>query len=211
MQSIDLNDYTEQLLMGNRQACSKLIRQAIKNGYTVEDVYEKIFRPSLYRVGELWEQNKISVAAEHLATAITESLMIELYPMIFSSNRIGRKIVVTSIADELHQIGAKMIADVFEMNGWDTFFLGANTPREELLTFIEEQSPDVVALSISIYFNFNNLLETISQIHSKFPKLKIIVGGQAFLHGGKDKITTPNTFFLENIDQVKNFIKNSNF
>jgi hypothetical protein len=49
----------------------------------VKSLYKDLFQKSLYRVGEVWEFNRISVAREHLATAITEGFLNLIYPMLF--------------------------------------------------------------------------------------------------------------------------------
>ncbi len=94
----------------------------------LKSLYMDLFQRSLYAVGELWELNKISVAREHLATAITESLLNLVYPRLFENTPTGKKVVVSCAANELHQIGGKIVADFFELNGWESHFLGANTP-----------------------------------------------------------------------------------
>ena len=58
-------------------------------------------------------------------------------------------VVVASVEDELHQVGGKMVADVFEMHGWDSFYLGSNTPISEMVRFAKERCPDAVGLSLT--------------------------------------------------------------
>ena len=48
------------------------------------------------------------------------------------------------------EIGARMVADFFEMEGWDTCFLGANTPKESIIETIRAQKADLVALSDTV-------------------------------------------------------------
>ncbi len=84
-------------------------------------------RRALYDVGELWEQGKISVAGEHLATAISEGLLHLSYPRLFAAPRSGRLAVVAASVGERHQFGARMVADMFELHGWRTFGTWAPT------------------------------------------------------------------------------------
>lgn len=150
-------DYKKSLLNGERGLCSDVISNLVETETPLLSIYLELFQKSLYEVGELWENNKITVAHEHIATAITEGLMNILYPKIFSQEHNGKSILVTCVPDEYHQIGAKMVADSFEMNHWDSHFLGANTPTSDLIAFIQDKNPDLVAVSLSIYFNVNNL------------------------------------------------------
>lgn len=178
--------YFDNLIKGNRQICSEIVDGLLNSGESVQSIYEGLFRRSLYEIGDLWERNLISVATEHIATALTESLMVKIQPRLFAIERVGKKAVVACLAKEHHQIGARMVADFFEMNGWDGHFVGANTPAGELVRFIEKIRPDLIALSLSIYFNLSELSNTLKTIREKIPDIPIIIGGQAFRWGGTD-------------------------
>jgi MerR family transcriptional regulator, light-induced transcriptional regulator len=203
------DEYYSHLIHGNKRFCSSLVDSIIKKQTSVEIIYTNLFQKALYKVGEDWEMNRISVATEHMATAITESMMIRLQPQLFSAERTGNKAVIACVANEYHQVGAKMVADMFEMNGWDGYFIGANTPFIELIRFIESQKPDLIGLSLSIYFNIHELKNTLEQIHMHFPDTPIIVGGQAFRWGGHEIADQYNhVSIITSIPQLNQFILN---
>ena len=179
------NDYFGSLIAGNRPQCQNIVEQCMNAQLPIRVLYEQLFRRSLYEVGELWESNKIGVATEHLATAVTEGLMNYLFPRIISRARTKKKVVVASVEDELHQVGGKMVADVFEMHGWDSFYLGSNTPISEMVRFAKERCPDAVGLSLSVYFHVEQLEKAIRILTHEFDGLPVLVGGQAFRHGGE--------------------------
>ncbi len=180
--SRSLNEFVQYLIEGNRPKCSAYTRDYLARKNSVMDLYEHVFKPALYEVGRLWETNQISVATEHLATAITEGILNELFEQIISDKKFTNKVVVAGVESERHQVGLKMVADVFEMKGWECFFLGAGLPVPELLRFVRQVKPDLVAISLSVYFNFASLLKAISALRNEFPDLQIILGGQAFSH-----------------------------
>ena len=179
--------YLTALLMGDRQQCMDIVLALRETDIKAEKLYTELFQRSLYQVGDLWEQNRISVAVEHLATAITENLISIIYPEILK-NRVplNRKAVISCSINEYHQVGARMVADIMESYGWDCWFLGANTPIEDLLTLIQDKNPDLLGLSVSIYFNMLPLKNMIDQIRAHYPQLDIFVGGQAFRWGSVD-------------------------
>ena len=178
--------YLQGLLSGDKSRCLDIVRDLLDRDIAVKTLYLDLFQRSMYEVGSLWEMNKVSVAVEHLATCITESLFSLVYPCIFSAEHIGKKAIISCVANEYHQIGGKMVADMFELHGWDGYFLGANTPINALLQMIEDKQPDLVGLSLSIYFNMPNLYEVLDQLRTAFPQMPVIVGGQAFCWGGRD-------------------------
>jgi methanogenic corrinoid protein MtbC1 len=200
--------YFKHLIGGNKAGCLSIVESLNNQDAEVEIIYTQLFQRSLYQVGDYWERNLISVATEHMATAITENMMIRLHPRLFNTDRVGKKAVVACIANEYHQVGAKMIADIFEMNGWDGYFIGANTPFNELTRFIEENKPDVIGLSLSIYFNIPELASTLSAIRAKFPETNIITGGQAFRWGGFEVLEQFNNVqYIGSIKSLEEYIR----
>ncbi|MHC1781087.1 MAG: B12-binding domain-containing protein [Bacteroidales bacterium] len=173
-------DFLNELLKGNRAGCSAIAAAYHKNNPSIKDLYEEVFKVALHEVGLLWENNKITVATEHIATAIVEGIMNEYFEQIISDKRFNKKVVLACVENELHQVGVKMVADIFEMKGWESYFLGAGIPVNELVKFIRETKPDLLAISLSIYFNFTALLNMVEIIRREFPELQLIVGGQAF-------------------------------
>jgi len=172
--------YLEALLAGQRNACRNIVLQLHDAGVPLQTIYVDLFQRSLYEIGSLWEQNRISVAVEHMATAITEYLMAVLYPTLFIPKPSDRSIIVSCVANEYHQIGGKMVADILETRGWNTYFLGANTPLADLLTMVQEKRPDWVALSLSVFFNMPHLERAIEALRGLDGPFRILVGGQAF-------------------------------
>jgi len=172
--------YLSGLLNGDRSCCIGIVQQSYSVGVELQDLYVNLFQRSLYQVGDLWEQHRISVAVEHLATSITERVMMIVQPQVFSGPARARTIIVACVADEYHQLGGKMVADLAELHGWSGHFLGANTPIEGMLKKIDEQKPDLLGLSLSVYFNLPALLKALDAVSISFPRLPVMVGGQAF-------------------------------
>lgn len=203
-----MSDYLEHLLSGDRNQCSNIAKKYISENPSIKDLYENVFKGALYEVGLLWENNKISVAKEHLATAITEGILNELYGDLEVLEKQNKKVILTCVENELHQVGVKMVGDVFEMNGWDSYFLGTGIPITELVKYINEERPRILAISMSIFFNYQHLLRMIDVIKQEFPDLTIILGGQAFLHkkeGDFEKIE--DIKYISDLYDLDNYLK----
>ncbi len=214
MPVIDEKKYTayfSALLSGKGLFCADIIAQLMEKKTPVIDIYTDIFQRSLYEVGELWEHNRISVAAEHLTSAQTQALMNLMYPDIISPDRTGRKIIITAVEKEEHQIGAKMVSDVFEMHGWDAFFLGANTPTGELIRYAGEIRPQALGLSLTVWFHMEYLENMIRNIRKELPEIRILIGGQAFRHGLPRQLNRyPDIVFIESLDRLDKMIEKGN-
>lgn len=173
--------YLHAMLSGDRRVARQIALDALDSGLELSDFYLDVLQECMYAVGELWETNQISVADEHLATAITQSVMAEVYQRIpWIEERKGR-VVVTGVQSELHQIGAHLVADTLDLNGWDVMFLGTNLPNNDVFGMIEKHQADVLGVSTTMLLNTGHVIDMIDQARERFgDDLHIIVGGAAF-------------------------------
>ena len=86
------------------------------------------------------------------------------------------------IDEENHEIGIRMVSDILELDGWDTYFFGSNVSKNKLLNFITVKKPNVLAISITMTFNVNKVIELIYSARNikEINGLKILVGGYPF-------------------------------
>ena len=203
------DQYLASLINGKKNRCQNAVNQLRNKEISLKSLYEDLFQKSLYDVGELWEFNHISVAVEHMATAITETLMSILYAEIEFPKETGLKVLISSSENEYHQIGVRMISDFFELNGWESFFLGANTPVHELIKMADQIRPHVIGLSLSVYFHLPQLNNMIQTIRNDCPTLPIIIGGQAFKHGNGHNFVQKYRYanYIESLEQLISYIK----
>lgn len=178
----EAKEYLGLLLKGNRKKAAQLIERLVDEGTPVKDIYEHIFQKTQYEVGALWQMNQITVAHEHYCTAATQLIMSQLYPRIFAMDNSNKRLVACSVAEELHELGIRMVTDFFEMEGWDTHYLGANMPDNHLVKSIKENKPDVLAISVTIPLHINKAKKLIKKLRRdpELQELKIIVGGYPF-------------------------------
>lgn len=176
------HQYLTALLNGDRRTASSLILKAVEQGASIKDLYLYVFRVSQYEIGRLWQMNKISVAQEHFCTAATQMIMSQLYSHLFVARRGHGTIIGTSISGELHEIGIRMVMDFFELEGWDTFYLGANTPIPSILRTLRERNADVLAVSATMTFHLSRVAQVIKAVQAAedLQHVKILVGGLPF-------------------------------
>ena len=174
--------YLDYLLAGQRQLASRLVLEAVSGGASVKQIYRHVFQPVQREIGRLWQMNRVTVAQEHYCTAATQLIMSQLYPFIFSEARVGRSLVATAVDGELHEIGVRMVADFFEMEGWDTYYMGANVPAADILNTLAEQEAHLLAISATIPAHTGKVRRLIATLRESEvgSKTLIVVGGYPF-------------------------------
>lgn len=170
------------LLAGDFKECFVLGRDFLEQSPSLEGLYLNIIQPAMYRVGREWEAGKISVAKEHLASAIVMRLLASIYPLLDPPASDKGSVLVTSAPNEFHEIGAWMVANTLELDGWKTLYLGANTPASDLLSLVDTEQPKILALSIAMPFNLHHVKVIIDRV-KKLPvekRPRTLVGGHVF-------------------------------
>ena len=176
--------YLTALLRTQRRVAGEIIDTAVRNGLSIRDLYLDVFQPVQREVGRLWQNNEISVAQEHYCTASTQWLMAQFYPQILATPRVGRTVVVACVGNELHEIGARMVADFFEMAGWDSVYIGANTPTQALIELVCRERPDLIALGVTMTYHLGTAATLVEHLRAdtRCSDVKIIAGGYVFRH-----------------------------
>ncbi|MGD8114054.1 MAG: cobalamin B12-binding domain-containing protein [Sphaerochaetaceae bacterium] len=179
--------FTGLLVTGKHDESMDLIMSLAKNRESLKEIYTDIIRPSMYEIGGLWETDKISVAHEHLATSIILRIITHFYSDFVYTEPTKGKILVTAAADEHHEVGARMIADLLEMEGWDVSYLGADIPTDDLIRMLDSVRPDILSISVTMAFNLLQVKDLITAVRRKprFNQVKILVGGHALIHADK--------------------------
>lgn len=176
-----LERYLSAQLKGQRQeALRLLLEEGVQAGLSVPDLHLKIISPAQREIGRLWQENRISVAQEHLATAISQLVMAQLYRHLPRDAPNGKRVTVACVEGELHEVGARIASDFLEMAGFDVEFLGANVPTDSLVKWVQDSQPDLLCLSATMSFHLGALTEAIERVRAVLPHLPIAVGGHAF-------------------------------
>ena len=165
-----------------RGAALERIMDAFRSGYAITDIYLDVFQESLYEIGRLWETNRIGVAEEHMGTAITQFIMANLYQYLEKSGVSRGRLVVTGIEGELHQVGANMISDILEADGWDVVFLGADVSPPDVIQSVRDHNADLLGISATMVMSLPSVIALVGLVRSEFGAKAptIMLGGGAF-------------------------------
>ena len=151
----------------------------LREGLAIEALYARVIAPAMWRIGCLWKEGAITVADEHLATALTHRVMASAYgsSFRFAATRPGR-ILLAVVEGQRHALGLRMAADVLELGGYEVSYLGEDVPFEALVGAIESRAPDLVGLSGTLTPDTSSLSAAVVELEATFPDIPILLGGQ---------------------------------
>jgi methanogenic corrinoid protein MtbC1 len=177
--------FLQHILAGEVAKARTVIDRELAAGIPFREIYSGIFRLVLQETGRLWQQNKVTIAQEHFVTDVIRRTMEQLHTQIAGSNRISRHkktVVAACVGEELHDVGMRMVADFFDLDGWNVYYIGANTPAKSIISAVKDQDADVVALSITLPVYLSDLHYLIRSLRADpaTAQVRIIVGGFPF-------------------------------
>ncbi len=174
--------YLNLLLDNNKVEANKIITEKALAEMEIDEIYLNIFQPVQKEVGRLWHLNKVSVAQEHYISSVTQLIMSQLYSHFLTVGGKKGSVVTTAVGDELHEIGIRMVADLLEVDGYDTIHLGANTPKSAIVDTLKVNNAKLLGISVTLPIHLKKLDKLVNTIRNdqKLSDLKILVGGYAF-------------------------------
>ncbi len=174
--------YLQALRAGSGRQADTVVTQGLDGGWTANDIYLRLFQPTAYEIGRLWQRNEFSVAQEHLATAIMEREMGDLHTYFKPRRTRGRTVVIGCVAQDQHRVGCRMVADFFEQDGWNVYYLGAGVPSEAFIALAREVQADLVGLSSQMVYHLPAITEFVRTLDSYgLGGIPVMAGGLPFV------------------------------
>jgi methanogenic corrinoid protein MtbC1 len=169
--------FLDALLRGSARAAEDAERAALDAGLAPSDVHVQVVAPAMRTIGDLWARDEITVADEHLATAITYRALNVISAAGGAAPQPTRaRIMLAALEEERHAVGLQMVTDTLVAAGYDVMALGADVPLDALLAAIARYAPAVLGLSVTMPAG-PRLPDTLARIREVDPKLPILVGG----------------------------------
>ena len=174
--------YLDAALREGPLEAAAVVDELVGSGVPPRSIYTDVLHPALHEAGRLWQRNQISVAEEHYCTAVTQRVLSKLYSDFRTRRPSGPLIVVACVSGELHEMGARMVCDLLELEGYRTNYLGASMPAAAIVDYACMHDARVLALSASITPHLAEVRQAIQRVRSdpRCKGMRILVGGGAF-------------------------------
>ncbi|WP_028783622.1 cobalamin B12-binding domain-containing protein [Thalassobacillus devorans] len=201
--------YTEELagylLKGKEDEAVAFVDELLTN-YPKLYLFEDIITPAMYHIGVLWERNEITVADEHLATAVCDFVLSRLDTGVYvdkATKQKRKKVVLLGVEEEQHYLGLKMVASFYREKGWRVRYLGPNLPLDHALNQINQWKPDVIGISAALSYR----LPMVKKMTEVFSQLKwnpaIIIGGRIVKKYDLSNFETERTHVIKGLNELE--------
>jgi methanogenic corrinoid protein MtbC1/DNA-binding XRE family transcriptional regulator len=169
--------YLRALVRGDEEEASAAIQEAVSFDWRPATIYMEVLAKAMIEVGEMWHSGELSIAHEHQSTQVTlrqAGLLRQFFP---PERKTGLHAVVSAVERDGHLLGAMIFTDLLFFDGWNTDFLGAGTPAEDLGRMVAERKPDMVALSATLEGSMGALADCVKAVREASESTFIVIGG----------------------------------
>jgi len=195
--------------MDDKEQCVLYILEKLQSKeLDVLDLYKNILAPSLMNL-ECHEDPNLCIWKEHIKTGIVRTILECCYPYILNKREElsitnSLKAVVLCPPEEYHDVGARMVSDFLTVCGCQTIYVGSNTPYQDFYRVINVIDPDLVAISVSNYYNLVITKKIIAELkNAAFHPIKVVVGGHAFADDPHKAEQVGADFYARSFEDIK--------
>ncbi len=174
--------YLEPLLRGDRKSCRTVIEESMQKGIPAISIYLDMIWPVMVEIENLLRRDKITTIQEHLATRVNRTIIDQLQNKLPRRPLRNKRIAICCATDEIQELGAQMMTDLFESDGWEVRFLGGGLTNEDMLSFANEYAPDILMIygtTPKQAPEVRRLIDTVKSVNA-WPDMRIMVSGGLF-------------------------------
>lgn len=138
-------------------------------------------RAAMEIVGKRFETGEYFLPELMLAGEMLKAISAEVKPRMQSGpeTKKGAKILVGTVAGDIHDIGKDIVVFMLDVNGFDVLDLGIDVPVRTFVEKVTEFQPRVVALSGFLTLAYDSMKQTVDAFKAAGLRdgIKIMIGG----------------------------------
>ncbi len=176
-----LADLSQAVIAGDSELAEKLTREALEQGIPARSIYLDALIPAMEEVGKKMQLGEYYIPEVILSADVMKAATDIIKPMLVKSGapRSAGKVVMGTVAGDLHDIGKNLVVIMLEGAGFEVKDIGVDNSPEKFLSAVEEVNPDIVGISALLSVTMLSMRDVISSLDKAgFRKrVKIMVGG----------------------------------
>jgi methanogenic corrinoid protein MtbC1 len=166
------------------------------------ELIHQVVLPLMQRVGEDWHRGQLSIAQEHMVSALLRNLLGALVRLYSQADPPARLLFATP-SGEQHEFGILSAAMLAAGGGLGIIYLGPNLPAHEIIEAAKKSSVQAIALGVMGAEGMKEVVKNVQQIIEELPlRTELWIGGpkaDSLTREIKDR----RTLFLADFDSLE--------
>lgn len=176
----NLQMITETLIAGDADKLRDLVQQAVDDSIDAGEILQKGLISGMGIVGDKMQSGEMFIPEVLMSGRAMSGAVEILHPLLADkeSSSTGM-VVIGTVKGDLHDIGKNLVTMMIESSGFEVLDLGVDVAPEDFVKAIQENNPDIVALSALLTTTMPMIQKTIDAIGESGLRdsLKVIIGG----------------------------------
>jgi len=160
--------------------------------------------PFLERIGNGWEEKELTISHEHFSTECLVGFLNEKWRQM-NARKNGPIVLITALPGDPYNIGILMCAIVTSITRFKIIYLGVDSPVDEIIRVAKNDSPRVIALSISHSMSTEFTEDCLFKIRGDVNEKSLLITG-----GKGSPCNIPGVTHLPDFKKYYEFLQNIN-
>jgi 5-methyltetrahydrofolate--homocysteine methyltransferase len=179
---VTLDEMEKAIRAGDEGQAAELAARALAQEADPLDILQQVIVPTLKDIGDQFGRLEIFLPEMMLAAEAAKAIIAELDPVLKAKNESSTsqgRVVIGTVAGDVHDIGKNMVATMLEVNGFEVIDLGTEVSVETFLSTARSREADIIAMSslLTTSLPYMKDILTVLQETGEKSKYKVMVGG----------------------------------
>ena len=177
-----LESLKESVIKMDKDRVTELTKKALDQGIEPGKILYDALTPAMEVVGQEYDAGNIFIPEMLMSAESLRGAMEVLKPILSKSDLSrGGKVVIGTVAGDIHNIGKEIVCMMLEGAGFEVFDLGVDVPSERFVEKAKEANADIVGMSAFLSTTGLHYAEVIDGLREAGlrERVKVIIGGAA--------------------------------
>jgi 5-methyltetrahydrofolate--homocysteine methyltransferase len=168
------------IIEGNAPAAKQATETALASGRAAIEIVQSEMMPAMAEVGRLFEEGEYFVPELMLSARAMKGALELLRPLLAASGaRSSGRVVIGTVAGDLHDIGKNLVAAMLEGGGFDITDLGTDVAPARFVEAVSGTGAPILCLSALLTVTMPSMKKTIEALEQAGIRgqVKVLVGG----------------------------------
>lgn len=186
------------VIEGDEDKVRSLVEEGLSTGQGPRVLLEGAMMPAMEEIGSRFASGEAYIPELIVAAYAMEAGMEALKPRMAGDDSGGGKVVLGTVAGDIHSIGKNLVRMCLEGAGFDVVDIGEDLKTEKFVEAYREHQPRILGLSALLSSTMLHMREVIEAVRAVDPAAVVMVGGAPVTQEFADEIGAsgyaPNAF-----------------
>ncbi len=172
----------DDVLQGNVAAVRAHVKKALEAGMDIMEIVDEGLLKAMKIIGDRFDRNEIYVTELLISARAVHVGLEEIKPhMVNEVLPNSGRIVIGSVAGDLHDLGKNLVALVLQAKGYEVIDLGVDISASAFADAVNEYKPEVLCLSALLtttVLEIETVITALKDAHLRH-RVDVVVGGAA--------------------------------